>query len=284
MAIHEQNYVRYDGPIREEGAWAVIAWTSFKVYWSFLRTKLVLLFLWLAPLFFIGMILLEYALRGQMGAMGGAQAPSGGYISFYLQVQVFSLAILLMASGCGVISEDLRYRTFQLYFSKPIRRADYAVGKFLSLVLLGSLVTLVPAALLAVLRAAFFVQSEFFKDVIEQMAIGFGLSGVFTLILCALVSGLSSTTSRTGYVVLSWIGVLLVPLILAGIVAIATGDTQLASLWSLTGNMLVVSDWALVADHTFEGPIWVAPLVLTAATAAAIAALVRRISRLEGVA
>ena len=284
MAIHEQNYVRYDGPIREGGAWRVIAWTGFKTYWSFLRTKLVLLFLWLAPLFFMGMALLEYALRGQLAAVQGAEVPSAGYVTFYLQVQVFSLAILLMASGCGVISEDLRYRTFQLYFSKPIQRADYAVGKFLSLVMLGSLITIVPGTLLALLRAAFYIRSEFFKPVLEQMAMGLGLSAVYTLILCAIVAGLSSTTARTGYVVLSWIGVLLVPLILSGIVAIATGDTDLAALWSLTGNMLVVSEMVLVPDHAFEGPAWVAPLVLALATAAGVAALARRISRLEGVA
>lgn len=284
MAIHEQNYVRYDGPIREGGAWRVIAWTGFRTYWSFLRTKLVLLFLWLAPLFFGGMALLEYALRGQLAQMAGSEAPSAGYITFYLQVQVFSLAILLMASGCGVISEDLRYRTFQLYFSKPIKKADYAIGKFLSLVMLGSLITVVPGAMLLALRSAFFVRSEFFKPVFEQMAIGLGLSALFTLVLCAIVAGLSSTTSRTGYVVLSWIGVLLVPLILSGIVAIATGDTDLASLWSLTGNMLVVSEMALVPDKAFEGPAWVAPVVLVAVTAAGIAALARRITRLEGVA
>lgn len=284
MAIHEQQYVRYDGPIRESGAWRVIAWTGFRTYWSFLRTKLVLLFLWLGPLFFAGMTLLEYALRGQLANMVGDTAPSGGYIVYFLQMQAWSLAILLMASGCGVISEDLRYRTFQLYFSKPIARIDYAVGKFLSLVLLGGLITVVPAILLTVLRAAFFVQTEHFPAVAQQMAIGTGLSTLFLFVMCAVVAGLSSLTPRTGYVVLSWIGVLLVPVILSGIVAIATGDTEFAALWSLTGNMHVVSELLLTPDEAIEELGWIAPTVLAAATAAGLGALARRISRLEGVA
>lgn len=287
MAIHEQNYVRYEGPLRESGAWRVIAWTGFRTHVSFLRTKLILLLMWLGPLIFAGLIFLEYTLRGQLGQMtGGPMAPEASYVTGFLQMQVFSLAILLMASGCGVISEDLKHRTFQLYFSKPITRADYAVGKFLSIALLGSLVTVVPAFILACLRSALFIQSEFFKEVLGQMALGVGLSTLFTLIICAVVAGLSSLTSRTGYVVLSWIGVLLVPLILSGIVAIATGgNTELASLWSLTGNMLVVSDMVLgVEKEAVDAPLWVAPIVLGVASVAGIGALVRRINKLEGVA
>jgi ABC-type transport system involved in multi-copper enzyme maturation permease subunit len=287
MAIHEQNYVRYDGPLRQSGAWRVIAWTGLRTHLSFLRTKLILLLMWLGPLFFAGLIFLEYTLRGQMGQLAGEMtAPDAGYVTAFLQMQIFSLAILLMASGCGVISEDLKYRTFQLYFSKPISRADYAVGKFLSIVLLGSLVTVLPAFLLAGLRSALFIQSEFFKPVLAQMGLGVALSALFTLIVCAIVAGLSSLTSRTGYVVLSWIGVLLVPLILSGIVAIATGgDTALASLWSLTGNMLVVSDMVLgVEKEAGDAPLWVAPIVLSVVSVAGAAALVRRITRLEGVA
>ncbi len=284
MAIHEQQYVRYDGAIRESGAWRVIAWTGLRTYLSFLRTKLVLLFLWLGPLFFAGMSLLEYALRGQLQSMTGASEPNAVYIVYFLQMQVWSLAILYMTSGCGVVSEDLRYRMFQLYFSKPITRADYAIGKFGSLVLLGALVTVLPAIVVAAVRGAFYVQSEYFPVLATQMAMGVGLSGLFLAVMAAAVAGLSSTTSRTGYVVLSWIGALVVPLILSGIVAIATGDTEFAALWSLTGNMHVVSETFLTPDEAIENLYWVAPLILTLVAGGGIGALYWRISRLEGVA
>ena len=162
MAIHEQNYVRYEGPLRQTGAWWVIARTSLRTYLSFLRTKLVLLALWVTgPLVAGVFVLVEYGLRGQMSQFTEVTAPSGDYVTYFLQTQAFSLAILYMAIGCGVISEDLRHRTFQLFFSKPLSRLDYAIGKYLSLVLLGSMITIVPAAMLAGLRGAFFAQSEF---------------------------------------------------------------------------------------------------------------------------
>jgi len=285
MAIHDQDYVRYDGPLRESGAWWVIAWTGFRTYLGFGRTKLTLIVLWLVnPLFFLGLVFLEYVLRGQMGQMGDLDAPAASYITGYLQVEAFSLAVLFMARGCGVISEDLRYRTFQLYFSKPISRADYAVGKFGSLFLLGSLVTVLPSLIVGGLRLAFFFQTDFFKGLLAQVGIGVALSIFITIVFCGIVAGLSSTTERTGYVVLSWIGVLLVPFILQGIVYIATSGADMASLWSLTGELKVFSDMLLLDDFAFEGPAWLAPSILIVAGGAGIAAMIRRISSLEGVA
>ena len=153
MAIHEQNYVRYDGPLRTGRAWATIAWMGLRTYLSFLRTKLTLLLLWLMSLLYAVFIFLEYSLRNS--ALGNEMtAPPSSYVSFFLQTQVISVVVLLLASGCGVISEDLRYRTFQLYFSKPLERWEYAVGKFGSLLLLTSLVSVIPAGVLAVLRGA----------------------------------------------------------------------------------------------------------------------------------
>jgi ABC-2 type transport system permease protein len=284
MAIHEQNYVRYDGPLRQTGAWWTIARTSLRTYLSFLRTKLVLLGLWvIGPLVAGVLILVEYGARGQLAQFTEITAPSGDYVTYFLQMQAFGLAVLFMANGCGVISEDLRYRTFQLFFSKPLSRLDYALGKYLSLLLLGSLITVLPATLLATLRCAFFVQSEFFASVAKQMAIGVGMSALITCVMAAIVIGLSSLTSRTGYVVLSWIGVLMVPLILSGIVGIATDGAEWANLWSLTGSFMVASK-SLLSEEVFDGPIWVAWAVLFGTMALGLFGLAQRIRTLEGVA
>jgi len=284
MAIHDQNYTRYDGVLRDRGAWWVIARTSLRTYLSFLRTKLMLLGLWaIGPGIAVVLVILEYAASGQLAKFAEPTAPSGSYVAYFLQSQVFSLAILYAASGCGVISEDLRYRTFQLFFSKPISKIDYALGKFLGLFLLGSLVSILPSILVGLLRIAFYLQNDFLKDVVKQIAIGVGLSTVITAVMTGAVVGLSALTTRTGYVVLSWIGVVIVPLIMTGIVAVATGGADWAHLWNLTGNILVVSK-SLLTEESFEGPIWVAYLVPLAVGALGVASMFRRISKLEGVA
>lgn len=286
MAIHEQNYVRYEGNLRENRAAWTIAWSGFRVFWSFTRTKLVLLVLWLMPVAAIIGVLLEYAARNsQLGAMAGAAsaAPGGLAVAGFIQLQVFSLAILYMASGCGVIADDLRYRTFQLYFSKPLSKVEYALGKFMSLLLLGSTITLLPAALIGALRMAFFARTDFALAVAKQMGVGMLILTSALLVMSSVVMGLSALTAHTRYVVLSWLGVLLVPVLLSTIVLLATEGNDMASLWSLTGNIWLVSKTLLTEEEV--GVPLLAPVgILLGLGGAGVGALARRISRLEGVA
>ncbi|MFU8805544.1 MAG: ABC transporter permease [Bradymonadaceae bacterium] len=286
MSIHDQNYVRYEGSLREGAAWWIIAMSSLRLYWSFLRTKLVLLLLWIFPLVMGVLIVVEYAVRQQMAQMAGDFEPMSGAIAFFMQMEIFALALLFVASGCGAISDDLRHRTFQLYFSKPLSRWEYGVGKFLGLFFLGSLVTVAPALLLGLLRTAFYFQTDHLATIAKWGSLTVLLSVGLTAIVCLVVLGLSSLTRRTGYVVLAFIGVLLVPLILHGIVAVATGGEDYALLWSLPGNVVLITETVLGIGSE-EGrniPVWAPFAVVAVLGAAGLGSLVRRVTRLEGVA
>jgi len=292
MAIHDQNYVRYDGPLRAKGAWMVIAWTSFRTYLSFWRTKFALLFMqWILPAIFIVLIFVEYMIRG---LAGDAVAEVGaGWVTAVLRVEMICVIVTLLVAGCGVVSEDLRYRTFQLYFSKPITRADYALGKFLGLWLLAAQVSVIPMTIVSLLRGALFIRTDMFKEVALALVLGVVLAAVFSAILAAIVAGLSSLTNSQGTAVLMFLGVIFVPQILSLIVAIASGESMAtdwftgapnpSDLWSITGNMSVVTHWVLDGE-TFDGPAWVAPVILSLLTAGGLGALVARVSKLEGVA
>jgi ABC-2 type transport system permease protein len=286
MSIHDQNYVRYEGPLKEGAAWWVIAVHTLRLYWSFLRTKLVLLLLWVVPLIMAVLIVIEYAVRQQLTQMTGELDPSSGPIAFFIQAEIFALALLFIANGCGIISDDLRHRTFQLYFSKPLSRWEYGVGKFLGLFLLGSLVTVAPAAALSLLRTAFYFQTDHLPTLAKwggwTLLISVGLTALMSLI----VLGLSSLTRRTGYAVLAFIGILFVPLILQGIVAVATGGKDYAMLWSLPGNLALIAEMALgsAPEGGRDLPSWSPFALLAILGGAGLGSLLRRITRLEGVA
>ena len=286
MAIHDQNYVRYDGPLRENGGWWVITTMTLQLALSFTRTKIILLLLWVMPLIMAVATMIEYAVRGQVSQLAEQGAPGAGPALFFLQSTFFSVAILFIAAGCSVVSDDLRHRTFQLYFSRPLARWEYGVGKFLSLFILGSFVSLLPAIILGALRLSFFARTDFFKAIAIQTGQTFLMTVICLAMLSAIVLGLSSLTRRTGYVVLSLIGALLVPLILQAIVTIATGGSDYARLWSLPGNFMMVSEMLLNPEVRSEMTItiWAPILLILTVTGAAIGALIRRISRLEGVA
>ena len=301
MAIYEQEFVRYDGPLEEGGSLWVVASSSFRVMLSFLRTKLIIALCWIPAVIAFVLIVLEYALRSRMGA----GVPGWGPVATIVQLQLFGLVLLFAASGCGVVADDLRYRTFQLYFSKPLTRLDYAGGKLLSLLMLGGLVTLLPGLVLGGARIIFFARGDFLWPMIQLVAAGLGLGALVLLVASSLVIGLSSMTSRAGYVVLTWLGLIFVPMIISGIVAIAADSGDIASLFSLPGNTWLACKAALQpiveaaqeaaaagvpslpqegAEEALGVPWWSPFLIMLALMGAGLGAVARRVSSLEGVA
>ncbi len=286
MAIHEQNYVRYEGILRTDRAAFTIALASLRTYWSLTRTKIILLILWLMPLATILGVFAEYALtNSSLGEMSGAakSAPGAEPVAWFIQLSIMSLAILLMSSGCGVISDDLRYKTFQLYFSKPLSRFQYGLGKFLGLFALGSLITLLPGVIIGALRIAFAFRADFGGVIAKQIGLGLLIMTAATAIFCLMVMGLSALTAHTRYVVLSWLGLLLVPSLLNTIISLATESNPASDLVSITGNLWLVSQIVLVGKE-LDFPSFAPFLILVVCGGLGAASLARRISRLEGVA
>ncbi len=284
MAIHDQNYVRYEGPLLRHKAAAVIARQTLSTFWSFTRTKLTVLLMWLPTVVAVVLVFLEYSINNSaIGALAGKSAPGPGTLYFFMQVHIFAAAIVFMASGCGVIADDLRYRTFQLYFSKPLRRMDYALGKYLGLLSLGALVTVVPATFVAVLRLVFYARTEVLGAVAAQLGAALGLLTLVTAVMAAIVMGLSSLTSRAGYVVLSWVGVMLVPMLVTAIAAIATEGQDTSQLWSLPGNAHLGLK-AMIGDEPLTVPAALPFVILLSAGGLGLGLVARRVSRLEGVA
>lgn len=286
MTIHDQNYARYEGTLRDGGHTWVIAWTTFRVMIGFLRTKLILLLLWVPVLIVAIFIFIEYGIRNsQIGQMaGGGGEPGPGGVIYTLQLQLVSLGLLYVASGCGVIADDLRYRAVQLYFSKPITRFQYGAGKLLGLAMLGSLVTVLPAVALGGLRLALSARGDLLGPMAKQAAIGVALSALLTAVFTACVTGLSSLTARAGYVVLAWIGALMVPTLMMFILMLAADGHTATRLASLPGLVLLASEALLAPDGIAPVPGFVPFLILIALAGAGVGALSWRISKLEGIA
>lgn len=284
MAIRDQTYSRYEGPIREKYAWAVIGWTGFRTYLRFLRTKLTFLAVWLIPLIFGIAIVAEYAMRTQLAQVSDGPPGAAGIPGFF-QMQIFSLALIFTANGCGIISDDLRHRTIQLYFSKPISKFDYALGKYFTLLLMSFFAVLLPGLILVGLRTAFYTQTDYLTEILQIHGKALLLAILLTAVMSAMVIGLSSLTRRTGYAVLSWIGVLLVPVILHAIVGVASDGSPWASLLSLPGTMNLATQGFLSPEGMIEEvPLFAPFAVLFALLASGLGALYWRISKLEGIA
>src|SRR5438552_19166944 len=83
----------------------------------------------------------------------------------FLSQQMFFVFIIAIYAGAGLIANDLKANALQIYFSKPITRRDYVMGKLGVLFFFLALPTLVPGMLLFFLAALFKSDSSFFEHI-----------------------------------------------------------------------------------------------------------------------
>jgi ABC-2 type transport system permease protein len=277
MAVHREKSLSYDGPLREGRGWWVLAAQHVRTTIGYRRTKLVVPLLWVAPLVAALLAVAEYVFTGQTGSV---QAPDGRAAGTFLQMQFYSLALLYAICCADVVSHDLRYNTTPLFFSKPIKQWEYPVGKLLGLVGLGSAVTVVPAAAVGALRVALYSQYDLAGTVAADVGITVILSLLMTVVSGAVLLGISSTTQRTGFAALAWLGVAVVPEVAGTIAGLSTEASEYTGLMSIQGSIDALST-ILVAGELTSLSAALPVLALAIWTGAGLSLITWRVRNLE---
>lgn len=125
------------------------------------------------------------------------------YFGTYFQLWMAGLVAAVV--GPPLVANDLRTRAFLIYFSRPLSRLDYVIGKAGVLVVLLSAVTLLPSLVLYVLSILF---SPSFETVLQTLPVAGNivLASLATAIPVALfLLLLSSLTQRPRFATLAWI-------------------------------------------------------------------------------
>lgn len=80
-----------------------------------------------------------------------------GYFKSYLtnDFLLFMIIMILVFAGSGLISDDLRHNSLQLYFSRPLRKRDYFWGKASVIIFFLLAVTFIPSFILLILKLIF---------------------------------------------------------------------------------------------------------------------------------
>jgi len=187
MPLHDVGYRAWRGAAAggpsggaPGGAAWVIASTGIRLAFKSAWLRRVLFFAWSPALVFAGGFFafeqaVEDAARGTLGGrshrvagfdiveMIVADAPGGLLdepatarrtvwsrllLSFMRAPQAVLLAIVVGLVAPKLIAGDLRAKAWLVYFTRPLRRRDYILGKSLTLAAIVSLITLVPAVVL----------------------------------------------------------------------------------------------------------------------------------------
>jgi len=236
MPIFDQGYQHWQGHLSGHGwRWLTVTRQGVRAQLKNRWTR-ALLFFALAPALALALALIAWGLLEQQAEfimpvfaflslpaemMAGPKAFRqpiwNAAFHFFFSVSMPLSMIMVMLVGPGLISQDLRFNAMPLYFSRPLRRFDYFMGKLGVIGFFLALVAIVPAVVAYVLGVLFSLDFGVFGDTWHLLAasIGYGLVVVFSA--GTLMLALSSLSRSSRYVALFWVGIWIISGTVGGI-------------------------------------------------------------------
>ncbi len=161
---------------------------------------------------------------------------------FFFMVQLTFALILVALVGPDLISKDLRFNAMPLYFSRPLRRFDYFLGKLGVIGFYISLVTLFPSVIAYFLGVLFSLDFKIFQDTYYLLLGSIAFSLVVILSTGMLMLAISSLSRNSRIVTLSFLGFWFISSGLSGLMAVLAKDVKWAAGMGYTSNLIKLCD------------------------------------------
>jgi ABC-2 type transport system permease protein len=170
MAVYKRGYNRYRGSV--QGRWARMMVLPRFAWRRLFQQRLVVLLLVASMIWPIICATFLY-MGNNLDLLKGMQLGEGfmGFIRgnntfflYFMNVQAVFTVFLAALTGPGCIAPDLANNALPLYFSRPITRTEYALGRLVTLMGLLSIVTWIPGLILFGMQAAMAEASWFSEN------------------------------------------------------------------------------------------------------------------------
>jgi ABC-2 type transport system permease protein len=286
--IHDLGYRRYDGPrLGRAQIVRALTWHSFRSAWGIgrgIKAKIVPI------LAVIAMCLPAFA---NAFAVARGQPRLFGYDVYVPQLRVVVLIVFISAQAPELVSRDLRSHVLPLYFSRPLRRGDYPLAKYIALTAACLLLIEVPLLILYVGTIASAKSAHGVWAQTKALIPGLGVGLMWAVLIAAFGLFLASLTGRRAYATgivaiscfLTWTLSLLLIQAEGGMTATSTG-ARIAGLFSPFTILDGVRIWlggkspGEDANPGHFGPLYgVVAVLLLAACLGGLAARYRKVSR-----
>jgi ABC-2 type transport system permease protein len=213
--IHDLGYRSYDGPrLGRAQIVRALIWHSFRSSFGIgrgIKAKII-------PILACVTMLLPAFVNAFAVARGNARL--FGYDVYVPQLRVVVLIVFLAAQAPELVSRDLRSHVLPLYFSRPLKRGDYPLAKYIALTLATLLLIEVPLIVTYVGTIASAKGGSFIWSETKALIPGLGVGLMWAVLTTAIALVLASLTGRrayaTGIVAISFVLTFTVSLLLIG--------------------------------------------------------------------
>lgn len=206
MTIKEKGYSHWEGELVEKKfPWWPI--TRFGIRSTF-RKKFFKIFFFsslLPAVGYLGWIYISERLedfRFMIQEQGDFLPVDPGYFKSYFtgNVLLFIMVMILVFCGAGLISDDLKHNSLQLYFSRPLKKGQYFLGKASVVFFFLFMVTLVPGLVFFIMKLIFSGSLKFFGSYPWLPLSIIGYSFLVTSFFALYTLSLSSLSKNRRYV------------------------------------------------------------------------------------
>jgi ABC-2 type transport system permease protein len=198
MAVYKRGYQRYQGPTN--GQWARFMVLPRFAWQRIFQHRLILLLMVVAMIWpllcAIFIYLTNHAdlLKGMDKQFRDFIQVNGKFFVSFMNFQSTFAAIIAAFTGPGLIAPDLANNALPLYFSRPLSRLDYALGRLITLFGLLSLVTWVPGLLLFGIQVGMAGTDWLYAN--WRLGVGLVVGFAIWILLVSLVAMASSAYAR----------------------------------------------------------------------------------------
>jgi ABC-2 type transport system permease protein len=251
MPVFDQGYQHWKGELSGH-AWRWLAITRQGVRWqlkgSISLVRLLLLAAWMPALALVTALALwgmfEQGSQTIMNLLQpvmppGIAADPHAYrhavwtisYSMFFRVESFFIFLLVVIVGPNLISRDIRFNALPLYFSRPLRRVDYFLGKLGVIGAIVAAVAVVPAVAAYVLGVCFSLDLSVIRDTWRLLPASILYGLVIVVSAGTLMLAMSSLSRRSLYVGMAWVGLWVISTAVAGVLGGIQRGALFHSIW-----------------------------------------------------
>jgi len=284
--VREKGYTHWDGKLGERRfPWWPITRTGILLAFRKKRFKFIFAGAFIPSIVFLVGLYISERLDDFKAIIQGSDRLLNidpKYFATYLTGDwLFFLIVLVLAYGAGgLIADDLKHNSLQLYFSRPLGKKDYLIGKMSVIAFFVLILTALPGLLLVVFKLVFAGSFKFFLQYPWLPLSVLGFSALLTVFFAFYVLLLSALSKNSRYVFVLTFGTYIFSTVLYGILN-GIFRTPYMALFSIPANLRQAGAFIFGQKLPFAFPAVWSFAVLAGICVLAAAVLNRKIRSVE---